>query len=222
MFPQGFELYDTGHVSHILLPLGCQPKATVIVAMWKPPKALPTVPCWRKIPLVCVGCLSTASGAVGMRMVESPSRPAETGHICVTVNTRGKYDACWMAPQATAIPRRCVLHGRGNPRVVPLGRDLPSRSTASALAFIRNGHGTRRWVRNAGPTLSLIHGALRTCATSGSPMRDTGASTRLEFRGSTAAAIPLAQYGRLASNPSRIGAVPRSTSTQPARRGGWR
>lgn len=129
-FAQVFELYDTGHVSHIMLPLGCQPQATVVVAIEETTQGVPngTVLAQKSTPGYVLDAYPTTSGAVGMRMVEF-TKPAllKPGMYAFTVSTKGKYDCVfWHGPAGNSYPAGdAYFMAAGNPPGwYPLGRDL--------------------------------------------------------------------------------------------------
>jgi addiction module HigA family antidote len=129
-FAQVFELYDTGYVSHIMLPLGCQPQATVVVAIEETTRGVPngTVLAQKVTLGYVLDAYPTASGAVGMRMVEF-AKPAllKPGTYVFTVSTEGKYDCVfWHGPAGNSYSAGdAYFIAAGNPPGwYPLGRDL--------------------------------------------------------------------------------------------------
>lgn len=129
-FAQVFELHDTGYVSHIMLPLGCQPQATVLVAIEETTQGIPNgnVLARKSTPGHVLDAYPTASGAVGMRMVEF-AKPAllKPGIHAFTVSTKGKYDcALGYGPAGNSHSAGdAYFMAAGNPPGwCPLGRDL--------------------------------------------------------------------------------------------------
>lgn len=130
-FVQVFELYDTGPVSHVMLPLGCQPQARVMVSIEQTTAGLPNgnVLVRKVLPGYALDAHPTASGAVGMRLVEfARSVSLNPGTYALTVSMDSSKYVCviWYGPAGNSYPYGDA-HFMANynpPGWQPLGRDL--------------------------------------------------------------------------------------------------
>lgn len=114
---QSFVLYRKGYISHLMLPMGCQPKATVLVTIEKTTAGVPngSVLAYQKVP----GYVFTAypTPAVGMRMVEFENpvllRP---GEYAFTLTAKGGDCAIYVGPSGNTYPGgKGYFISNGNP-----------------------------------------------------------------------------------------------------------
>ncbi|TYT26213.1 hypothetical protein FZO89_08030 [Luteimonas viscosa] len=95
---QSFEVVQTGYISHVMLPLSCQPKADVRVTLEKTAGGMPdgSVVAYEELPGYLFDSIPTPT--VGMRMVEFTNPPlVGPGTYAVTLRVKGKYD-CGVLP----------------------------------------------------------------------------------------------------------------------------
>lgn len=90
---QAFELTRAGYVSHVMVPMSCQPKADVRVTIEKTTAGAPdgSVLAYEELP----GHLFTSypTPAIGMRMIEFGKPPLlGPGQYAFTLRVKGKYD----------------------------------------------------------------------------------------------------------------------------------
>ena len=129
-FAQVFELHDTGAVSHLMLPLGCQPQAVVRITLEATTQGVPsgTVLASKDVPGYVMDAYPTAPGLVGMRMIEFPRAPVLVpGVYAFTVSTKGKYGCViWYGPAGNSYHYgdAYFIANYNPPGWTPLGRDL--------------------------------------------------------------------------------------------------
>ena len=118
-FAQAFELHQRGEISHVMLPVGCQPKAMVRVTIegvdrHGAPDGVVLAEQW--VPGHVLDAYPTP--AVGMRMVEF-ERPAllDPGTYAFTLARKGKYDCVlWVGPDGDSYaPGKAWFIADGNP-----------------------------------------------------------------------------------------------------------
>ncbi|NZA27277.1 hypothetical protein H0E84_12875 [Luteimonas sp. SJ-92] len=102
---QAFELYEPGLLSHLMLPLSCQPKATVYVTIEKTSGGVPngSVVAEEKVPGYVFTSIPTP--AVGMRMVEF-TRPAklDAGQYAFTLTAYDGDCGVYVGPNGGSYP----------------------------------------------------------------------------------------------------------------------
>src|SRR5690606_2176947 len=102
---QAFVLDEKGYVSHLMLPMSCQPKATILVTIEKTTLGVPngSVLAYEKVP----GYVFTSypTPAVGMRMVEF-TKPAylPPGTYAFTLTAKGGDCGVYVGPNGNTYP----------------------------------------------------------------------------------------------------------------------
>lgn len=95
---QSFEVVQTGYVSHVMVPMNCQPKADVRVTVEKTTGGMPdgSVLAYEELPGYLFDSIHTPT--VGMRMIEFSKPPLlGPGTYAVTLRVKGRYD-CGVLP----------------------------------------------------------------------------------------------------------------------------
>ena len=95
---QSFEVVQAGHVSHVMVPMNCQPRADVRVTLEKTTGGMPdgSVLAYEELPGYLFDSLPTPT--VGMRMIEFSAPPLlGPGTYAVTLRVKGKY-SCVLVP----------------------------------------------------------------------------------------------------------------------------
>ena len=115
---QSFEVVQAGHVSHLMLPMNCQPKADVRVTLEKTTGGMPngSVLAYEELPGYLFDSVPTP--ALGMRMIEFSAPPlVGPGTYAVTLRVKGKYDCGVVAgPHGDPYPAaRAWFIALGNP-----------------------------------------------------------------------------------------------------------
>lgn len=100
-FAQTFELHDTGELSHLMLPVACDPKVVLRVTIEEAPNGVPSgnIVAKQDVPGYVLDSVYTGS-TVAMRMVEF-TKPArlKPGMYAFTLSTKGAGGcALWRAP----------------------------------------------------------------------------------------------------------------------------
>lgn len=136
-FAQVFELHDTGHVSHVMLPLNClsSPMPVLRVTIQSVKNGMPggRVLASQDVPGYVLDTFPSASGELGMRMVQF-ERPAllKPGTYAFTISGLGGLCQIWYGrpgdsyPGGEAFLSTMPSQQPGVPRAwnFPLGRDL--------------------------------------------------------------------------------------------------
>ncbi|MEZ0471440.1 hypothetical protein [Luteimonas salinilitoris] len=102
---QAFELFEPGVLSHVMVPMSCQPKATIYVTIEKTSGGVPdgTILAAQKVPGYVFTSIPTP--AIGMRMVEFV-RPAklEAGQYAFTLTAKGGDCGVYVGPNGSTYP----------------------------------------------------------------------------------------------------------------------
>lgn len=108
-FAQTFELHDTGHVSHVMLPLNCLtlPMPTVRVTVQSVAGALPsgTVLASEDVPGYALDTYPAPTGELGLRMVRFRQPPLlRPGRYAFTFSAVGGTCQLWYGPTGDPYP----------------------------------------------------------------------------------------------------------------------
>ncbi|SRR5690606_4382949 len=90
---QSFEVVQAGYISHVMVPMSCQPKADVRVTLEKTSGGMPdgSVLAYEELPGFVFDSVPTP--AIGMRMIEFGAPPlVGPGTYAVTLRVKGRYD----------------------------------------------------------------------------------------------------------------------------------
>lgn len=115
---QSFDVVQAGYLSHVMVPMSCQPKADVRVTLEKTTGGMPdgSVVAYEELPGYLFDSVSTP--AVGLRMIEFGKPPLlGPGTYAFTLRVKGPYD-CGVLPGPHGDPypaARAWFIASGNP-----------------------------------------------------------------------------------------------------------
>lgn len=115
---QVFELRDTGHLSHLMLPVACDPQAVLRVSIEEAPAGIPSgyVVAQQDVPGYVLDAMQWGQTVAAMRMVEF-TKPAQLkpGLYAFTLVRKGKGDcAIWRAPAGAPYSHYAYNIANGN------------------------------------------------------------------------------------------------------------
>lgn len=136
-YAQAFELHDTGELSHLMLPIDCDPAVTLAVMIEEAPAGIPNgnVLASQFVPGYTLDAVQWGNVTAAMRMVEF-TRPAflPPGRYAFTLGVKDKGSCgLWRAPQGSPYAYYAYTRASNLPAGWQLRRD--AKDNPQHLAF---------------------------------------------------------------------------------------